>query len=144
MSLISYGYLCSDVRDANSRFIRIDENRLRAALRDLLELVEVDEKWYLEFNSDVRVAFRQGKFASAREHYLNSGYFEDRLPRPMKVDADWYLKTYPDVAEAIRNKKCDSAQEHFEKNGFKEGRKAFSGWSLISDAAKKPQEQQSS
>ncbi len=144
MSLISYGYLCSDVRNPNSRFIRIDEARLREALRDLLPLIEVDEKWYLESNSDVRVAFRQGKFASAREHYLNSGYFEDRLPRPIKVDAEWYIKTYPDVAEAIRNKKCESAQEHFEKNGFKEGRMAFADWSLIPRAAKKSEEGQSS
>jgi hypothetical protein len=136
VSLISYGYLCSDVRDANSRFIRIDEIRLREALRDLLQSVEVDEKWYLEFHTDVRVAFRQGKVTSARDHYVKSGYFEDRIPRPMKVDADWYLKTYPDVAEGVRNKKCASAQEHFEQNGFKEGRKPFAGWSLISDAAK--------
>ncbi|WP_298357687.1 hypothetical protein [Rhodoblastus sp.] len=137
MSLISYGYLCSDVRDTNSRFIKLDENRLRAVLRNLLELVAIDEKWYLETYSDVRAAFRQGKFSSAREHYVNSGYFEDRLPRPIKVDVDWYLETYPDVAEAIRNKKCASAQEHFEANGFKEGRQPFEGWSLITAVAKK-------
>ncbi len=137
MSLISYGYLCSDVRDTNSHFIRLDENRLRAALRGLLESVAIDEKWYLETYGDVRAAFKQGKFSSAREHYVNSGYFEDRLPRPIKVDVDWYLTNYPDVAEAIRDKKCASAQEHFDVNGFKEGRQPFEGWSLITAVAKK-------
>ena len=116
MGLISFGYLRNETRDPNNRFIRVEENRLRETLRDLLHQVEIDEKWYMEFNSDVRAAFRQGKVTSARDHYIESGYFEDRFPRPFKVDAEWYLKTYPDIAEAIRAKKFDSPQAHFERD----------------------------
>ncbi len=139
MSLISFGYLRNETRDPNSRFVRVEENRLRDMLRALLRGVEVDEKWYMDFNSDVRAAFKQGKLASARDHYIESGYFEDRFPRPIKVDAEWYLKTYPDIVDAIKAKRFASAQEHFERYGFKEGRNPFPGWSLVSDAAKHPQ-----
>lgn len=140
MSLISFGYLRSETRDQNNRFVRVEENRLRDMLRALLRDVEVDEKWYMDFNSDVRAASKQGKVASARDHYIDSGYFEDRFPRPMKVDTEWYLRTYPDIVDAIKAKRFASAQEHFERYGFKEGRKPFAGWSLISDAPKNPQE----
>ncbi|HUO55622.1 MAG TPA: hypothetical protein VMU18_12815 [Rhodoblastus sp.] len=138
MSLLSYGYLRSETRDQNSQFIRIEENRLRTALRALLLAVDLDEKWYLETYDDIRAAYKQGKIASAREHYVESGYFEDRWPRPMKVNADWYLRTYPDVAGDIRAGKCVSAQEHFEQHGFREGRKPFPGWTLLSDVTTPP------
>jgi hypothetical protein len=140
VSLISFGYLRNETRDQNSRFVRVEENRLRDLLRALLRDVEVDEKWYMDANSDVRAAFRQGKVSSARDHYIESGYFEDRFPRPIRVDAEWYLKTYPDIGDAIRARRFASAQEHFEKYGFKEGRKPFEGWSLVADAAKPSQE----
>ncbi|MCI4679859.1 hypothetical protein K9U39_03615 [Rhodoblastus acidophilus] len=139
MSLFSYGFLRSETRDQNSRFIRIEENRLRSALRALLLEVEMDEKWYFEAYSDVRAAFKQGKIASAREHYVESGYFEDRWPRPMKVDSAWYLKTYPDIADGVRSGKFASAQEHFETHGFREGRKPSPGWTLLSDVPTRPQ-----
>jgi hypothetical protein len=56
---------------------------------------------------------------------VNDGYFEGRLPAPIRVDEAWYLRRYPDVAEGIRKGILTSAQEHFDMDGYKEGRLPF-------------------
>ena len=105
-------------------------------IRVLLESVEVDEAWYLNVNEDVAAAVRAGELSSGRAHYIGSGYFENRLPRPVVVDEAWYLSEYPDVADAIRSGTVASAGAHFEKSGFIEGRLPRQGWSLLCDAGR--------
>lgn len=60
--------------------------------------------------------------ASARQHFLDDGYFEGRLPFPMPVDERWYLEHYPDVAESVRKGVVGSAEQHFAEDGYREGR----------------------
>lgn len=94
-------------------------------LKTLIRGVEVDEAWYARTYEDIGAAIKQGIVKSARQHFLEDGYFEGRLPFAMLVDERWYLKHNPDVAESIRNGSVASAQEHFDKDGYSEGRLPF-------------------
>lgn len=97
-----------------SEFIRL--------LKLLLASTEVDEEWYLQEYGDIRQAVEEGRVASAKQHFVNDGYFEGRVPFPMAVDEAWYLKRYPDVIEGIREGSTPSAQQHFVDSGYREGR----------------------
>ena len=96
-----------------------------AAIRTLLQGIEVDESWYLTQYPDVAEAIQRGIVISAREHFLNDGYFEGRLPFLIKVDEAWYLEQNPGVAEYIKRGELVSAQQHFNDNGYREGRRPF-------------------
>ena len=102
------------------RYVEVREDVLGRMLESLLRDVVVDEGWYRSVNEDVDAAIRSGEMKSAHEHYVRSGYFEDRLPRPIPVDDAWYLREYPDVAEAIRAGHFTSAEHHFGVAGFRE------------------------
>jgi len=92
-------------------------------IRTLLQGIEVDETWYLRQYPDVAEAIRKGVVASAREHFLNDGYFEGRIPFMIPVDEAWYLEQNPGVADYIARGELESAQQHFNDNGYREGRK---------------------
>jgi len=128
-ALVSFATL-SGTTGAPARHIRISEPHFKSLLASLLDQVEMDEAWYAHTYTDVGEAIVRGEISSARHHYKHSGYFEDRLPRPICVDTEWYLAKYPDVRRAVRDGLYASAQEHFERYGFREGRLPFSGWTL--------------
>ena len=111
--------------------IEVVEVRLRAILSIVISAISFDENYYLRHNPDVLDKVRSGEIASAREHYVSFGYFEDRFPRAIPVDEVWYLSQYPDVREAVLYGSFDSARQHFERDGFKEGRLPSANWSLI-------------
>ena len=90
-----------------------------------------DERFYLENYPDIAVAIRSRKVRSGLEHYLETGYFENRLPRKLIVDERYYLDENPDVADAVKRGRVKSAQEHFEHAGFKEGRLPYKEFSLF-------------
>ena len=94
-------------------------------LKLVIKGIDVDEEWYAKAYEDIGQGIRAGSVRSAREHFTNDGYFEGRLPFPIKVDEEWYLKKYPDVADGIRRGILTSAQEHFDMDGYKEGRLPF-------------------
>ncbi|HVY16123.1 MAG TPA: hypothetical protein VHB27_12940 [Rhodopila sp.] len=94
-------------------------------LRTMIRGIDVDEAWYLETYPDIGDAIRQGLVKSARQHFVDDGYFEGRLPFPMVVDEKWYLSQNPDVAESMSKGVVLSAQEHFDKDGYREGRLPF-------------------
>ena len=56
---------------------------------------------------DVAEAIADGEIKSPKEHFIDSGYFEGRLPCPLKVDEAWYLERYPDIAEGIERGEMD-------------------------------------
>jgi hypothetical protein len=93
-------------------------------VRLLLRSVSVDEAWYLTEYPDIAEAIASGDVKSARNHFIDSGYFEGRLPAPIEVDEAWYLSEYPDVAEGIERGEIESARQHFLEHGFEEGRAA--------------------
>jgi hypothetical protein len=91
----------------------------------LLSALEVNEDWYLNQYPDVAQAISEGKVKSARQHFVDNGYFEGRLPFEITVDERWYQREYPDVAESIKKGGELSAQTHFLRDGYKEGRLPF-------------------
>jgi hypothetical protein len=91
-------------------------------LRMLISGLEVDEKWYLATHEDIAKAVTSGSVASAKQHFIDDGFFEGRLPFPIAVNERWYLAQYPDVAESVRKGVVGSAQQHFMEDGYREGR----------------------
>jgi hypothetical protein len=98
---------------------------MQKVIRSLLTAIEVDEAFYLERYQDVADGIRQGAIRSAREHFVDHGYFEGRLPYRINVDEDWYLTTHKDVAETVSQGVYTSAQDHFDGPGYPEGREPF-------------------
>ena len=109
--------------------ITLTRDQLLALIRQLLASAPFDEAWYKKTYPDVNQAIADGLAKTAKGHYLVNGYFEGRLPGPIKVDEVFYTSTYPDVAEGIEFGEVDSAQEHFERHGFREGRLPYDMYS---------------
>jgi hypothetical protein len=91
-------------------------------IRLMISGIQVDERWYLEEYQDIAMAIRDGKVTSAKQHFVDDGYFEGRRPFAMTVDERWYMEQYPDVAESIRKGVVASAEQHFVEDGYREGR----------------------
>lgn len=104
-------------------------------LRAALQTVPVDEAWYIARYQDVQMAIEEGTLSSAKNHYVDDGYFEGRLPFAIGVDEDYYREVNMDVDLAIESGDINSAQEHFELSGFSEGRLPYPGFSLFEEAA---------
>jgi hypothetical protein len=100
----------------------ISYDNLLKVLQSMLRSIPFDEEWYLSAYPDVAKAIEDGVVQSARQHFVENGYFEGRAPSPLVVDEEWYLKAYPDVAAAIESGKLDSASKHFRDTGYLEGR----------------------
>ncbi len=94
-------------------------------IRSMIAGIEVDEAWYARAYEDIGAAVRDGKIASARQHFVADGYIEGRKPFEIKVDDKWYFQRYPDVAESVRKGILPSAQQHFDEDGYREGRLPF-------------------
>jgi hypothetical protein len=94
-------------------------------IRSMISGVDVDEVWYRQQYEDIGKAIREGGVASARQHFVDDGYFEGRLPFPIKVDDDWYRRENPDVADSVRTGVVQSTQVHFDEDGYREGRLPF-------------------
>ena len=108
------------------------ELRVNASYEDFIRLLkkmivgtEVDEAWYLRTYEDIAEAVREGSIKSAQHHFVEDGYFEGRLPFPIRVDDQWYTNQYPDVGDSVQRGLLPSAQAHFEEDGYREGRLPF-------------------
>jgi hypothetical protein len=103
---------------------RIDNSydEILDVMRLLLRGVVFDEAWYLAEYPDIADAVDAGEVKSPRHHFVESGYFEGRLPRPLDIDETWYLTAYPDVAEGIARGEIQSPRQHFLEHGYDEGR----------------------
>jgi hypothetical protein len=91
-------------------------------IKTLLRCIDFDEEWYLKTYPDIAEAVKEGRIESGRWHFLENGYFEGRLPAPVKIDEKWYLKNNPDVAVAVKEGIVASAEAHFRETGYFEGR----------------------
>jgi hypothetical protein len=92
-------------------------------MQELLAFADFDEAWYLSTYKDVADAVAQKKIASARDHYLNFGYFEGRLPNAKGFDAEFYAKQYGDVVRALNGSDPALLLHHFLTHGYAEGRR---------------------
>ena len=110
--------------------VSIDEPFFRVLLGSMIQTIEFDPAFYLAKYADIGTAIREGVIGSAHAHYVQSGYFEDRLPRRIPVDERWYVAAYPDVGRALKAGLFKNGQQHFEENGFREGRLPSAGFIL--------------
>ena len=109
--------------------IRGGSVRMNATYEDVAQMIQalligidVDEAWDLQQNDDVAQGIREGKIISAKQHFVDHGYFEGRTPFQMTVDETWYLATNADVAEQVRLGTFELGQAHFNQSGYREGR----------------------
>ena len=94
-------------------------------LRTMIRGIEVDDAWYVRTYEDIGKAIKDGLVRSAKQHFVNDGYFEGRLPFPMRVDERWYQQTYADIGDSVRKGIIASGQAHFDEDGYREGRLPF-------------------
>jgi len=113
-----------DGNSAAMAAVQLNE-QITVIIRLLLQSVDVDETWYRARYPDVAEAIDDGLFQSAKQHFIESGYFEGRRPGGVVVSEEWYLNTYPDVAEGVIDCLFASGAEHFELCGYDEGRLPF-------------------
>jgi hypothetical protein len=106
---------------------------VRDLLRFALQHVQFDERYYLRSNPDVADALADGLFTDAHSHYVEFGYFEDRLPFEVEVDNAFYYRASPDIKACVDNGTIPSAQARFERHGYKEGRLPRDDWSLFAN-----------
>ncbi len=103
----------------------MSEETIMGVVKLLLRGADVDEDWYRTTYPDVAEAINKGVFRSAKQHFIDSGYVEGRLPGEMPVDEKWYLAAYPDVADGVEDGLFSSCAEHFRLYGYSEGRIPF-------------------
>ena len=75
-------------------------------------------------NEDVREAVESGAVKNGAQHYIEHGFFEDRLPMSVMIDSEDYLTRYPDVAEGVEKGEVKDATTHWMLYGRHEGRTA--------------------
>lgn len=103
----------------------LTEDALKGIAKQFLQSIPIDEDWYRAEYPDVADAIDEGVFRSARHHFIESGYFEGRLPGELAVDEDWYAQHYPDVASGVEEGFFASLGQHFREHGYREGRRPF-------------------
>src|SRR5262245_17834765 len=60
--------------------VQITQEQLIELVKGLLRGVVVDEAWYRMNYQDVDAAIRAGAYKSAKQHFVENGYFEGRRP----------------------------------------------------------------
>ena len=88
-----------------------------------LLLKEFDEKFYLEYYSDVRNAIAKREMENAFVHFMSNGRLEGRRMNKLVFDEDYYFTTHPDVKKHMIEKGWPrNAYQHFITYGFREKR----------------------
>jgi hypothetical protein len=124
--------LIKNDRQRDSSYVTIPKEIFRLLLAGAIRNKDVfDERFYLEMYPDIAAAVKSKKIKSGIDHYVETGYFENRLPRKLIIDERYYLQENPDVADAVRKGHVKTAQDHFNQSGFSEGRVPYKDFSLF-------------
>lgn len=106
----------------NHKTLTIDREGFKAIIREILREMPFDEDWYLGHYPDVAEAVARGE-TTARDHYIEFGYFEGRLPGLNGFDGAAYCRIQPDLAQFLAHPDAiDLARNHFIEYGYREGR----------------------
>ena len=87
--LLPFGLLKNSVRVVSVKGqLKIDMNydEFLDLVRNFLQAVPIDEAWYCRVYPDVADAIKAGAYRSARQHFVDHGYFEGRRPFELEVD----------------------------------------------------------
>jgi hypothetical protein len=121
--LTSYlGISPSQLEKPDGEVIPVKAELLQLLLKLALHQAPFDPDWYAGKYPDVADAVSRGEITSLKEHFVSTGYFENRLGAEVEVDADWYAATYPDISAAITEGRIASAKAHYNTVGKKEWR----------------------
>jgi hypothetical protein len=121
---VCFTELCGKCRIIPARgglFAEMDREDFLHMVRRILRAVRVDEEWYRSTYPGAAAEIESGRFSTATEHYVTTGYFEGGLPADVEVDADWYLGRYAHVRTGLAIGVADSAKDHFLRIGYGEG-----------------------
>lgn len=111
-------------------YIAVNQHFFYSLMKGFIDLIDVDNDWYVAHYPDVKEAIDLESVPGAREHYCRFGYYEHRLPYEIKVDEAWYTETYKDIGGAIARQDFASGQDHFESVGYREGRLPYPNFRL--------------
>jgi hypothetical protein len=104
--------------------LTVDREGFKAFIREVLRTMPFDEAWYLARYPDVAEAVAKGE-TTARDHYVEFGYYEGRLPGLEGFDAAAYCRAYPDLVHFLSHPgSMELASAHFVEHGYREGRQA--------------------
>lgn len=98
--------------------VSVELNKLKMLISYIVAKEPFDENWYLTTYPDVKSAVTNGTLESAKQHYVETGYFEGRLPGIGEFDTKKYIEKNPDLAQMTG----DEAMMHFIYTGYSEGR----------------------
>jgi hypothetical protein len=102
--------------------VGIPTQLLKELLRIVASTLPFELDFYLATYPDIREAYKAGRIADPRTHFIEAGYMEGRFGSKPNVDENYYRNTYPDVEAAIAAGELNSALEHYLRGGAFEGR----------------------
>lgn len=100
------------------------QEAIDALFKIIARSIPVDANYYLTSHPDLAEASVRGELLSPVEHYVEHGFYEDRLPCRPYIEEAAYLARYPDVAQAIQQGAVASATDHWIEFGRFEEREA--------------------
>lgn len=122
----SFSHLVSELglpADALSReTVTIPTKLFRFLLSAQVRRLPFNASAYGKTNPDVAKAHEDGAIDSVHEHFVGTGWFENRHPGWYFVDERWYGTFYRDLALAQRAGKIKDLSRHYYLTGRAEGR----------------------
>jgi hypothetical protein len=111
-----------DASDLGHATVTVQTSGLRDLLIEFARQQPFDPEFYAEAYPDIEAARLAGIVSDLREHFVNSGFLEGRLPSEPPFDPVWYASHYPDLASAIAPEDVAALRHHFMTTGLIEGR----------------------
>lgn len=111
-----------EASDLSGDRVTVSPDYLRFLISKVADMAPFDETWYLENNPDVEGAFLAGDLPSPRSHFLETGYFEGRLPCALPCDTAWYFAQYKDLGQVFSGSDSEALLQHYHTRGYFEGR----------------------
>ena len=101
----------------SEKTVVIPLDMLKLLLSSALASGFIDEIGYLAANPDVKGAIQRGEISDAKTHFIENGYFENRVGAIGVFDEEYYLNCNPDVFNAVRRGLWASGKDHYEQVG---------------------------
>jgi hypothetical protein len=111
-----------DASDLGHATVTVQTSGLRDLLIELARQQPFDPEFYADAYPDIEAARLAGIVSDLREHFVNSGFLEGRLPSEPPFDPVWYASHYPDLSSAIPPNDAKALHNHFMTAGLVEGR----------------------
>ncbi len=111
-----------DLSDLSQPRVTVTTDYLKLIISKAIEPDNFNSRDYMERYPDVKGAVIGRIVDSAQAHFLQTGYYEGRLPGTLAFDHKWYWERYPDVAAAYASTDVDALHEHYLNSGYFEGR----------------------